>query len=203
MFTSTTDVRTLLDETISEMGLYEEIPRATYRRVLNETIGRLYGEVVREEREVLCSPDVDGAVAISSVSLPSDNAPLREEDILGIHKGSQVIHYLPPSHFHLVSSEDGNFYTVKDQSIRFTPTFTEHGMRVIYLCRPKPYSESDEGRMLPIPDEYLSLLRAKLRGEIFKLANEDSLAAKWLGEYNAALPAFAAYCERARRERVG
>jgi hypothetical protein len=57
--------------------------------------------------------------------------------------------------------------------------------------------------MLPIPDEYLSLLRAKLRGEIFKLANEDSLAAKWLGEYNALLPAFAAYCERARRERVG
>ena len=203
MFTSTTDVRTLLDETISEMGLYEEIPRATYRRVLNETIGRLYGELVREEREVLCSPDIDGAVAISSVSLPSDNAPLREEDILGIHKGSQVIHYLPPSRFHLVLDEDGNFYTVKDQSILFTPPFTGHGMRIIYLCRPKPYSESDEGRMLPIPDEYLSLLRAKLRGEIFKLANEDSLAAKWLGEYNAALPAFAAYCERARRERVG
>ncbi len=203
MFTSTTDVKTLLDETISEMGLYEEIPRSTYRRVLNETIGRLYGELVREEREVLCSPDVDGAVPISSMSMPSDNAPLREEDILGIHKGSQVIHYLPPSRFHLVASEDGNFYTVKDQSIRFTPPFTGHGMRIIYLCHPKPYSESDEERMLPIPDEYLSLLRAKLRGEIFKLANEDSLAAKWLGEYNAALPAFAAYCERARRERVG
>ena len=99
MFTSTTDVKTLLDETISEMGLYEEIPRSTYRRVLNETIGRLYGELVREEREVLCSPDVDGAVPISSMSMPSDNAPLREEDILGIHKGSQVIHYLPPSRF--------------------------------------------------------------------------------------------------------
>ncbi len=202
LFTSTIDVRTLLDETMAEMGLYEEIPRATYRRVLNEAIGRLYGEVVREQGEVYCTPS-GGSLTLSSLLLPFENEPLREEDVLGIHKGTEVIHYLPPCRFHLVSSEDGNFYTVKDQSVLFAPAFTGQDVRLIYLRRPQLYTEDDEARMLPIPDEYLSLLRAKLRGEIFKLANEDSLAAKWLGEYNALLPAFAAYCERARRERVG
>ena len=199
MFTSSINAKTLLDETVAELGLYEEIPRATFRRVLNETLGLLYGEVVREEGEVSCAPK-DGAVSFSSLSMPSDSASLREEDILLIRKGSLYIHYLPPHRFSLVQSADGNFYTVSDKTILFTPTFSGHGMTLFYRRRPRPYSENDEGRVIPIPDEYVPLIRAKLRGEIFKLANEDALAAKWLGEYNALLPAFAAYCERARRD---
>lgn len=198
MFSCNVNAKTLLDETVAELGLYEELPRASLRAALNEAIGRLYIEVVREEAEIPCSP-IDGVIKLSTLSLPADNASLRAEDILRIRKGLSQIHYLPPHRFLLVKSEDGNFYTVRDQSLIFTPTYTGHALHLIYRCRPRSYSERDEGRVLPVPDEYVTLLRAKLRGEAFKLANEDALAAKWLGEYNAILPAFAAYCERVRR----
>lgn len=198
MFSCNVMARTIIDETMTELGTYEELSRATCRTLLNETLGRLYTDVVREEAEVACSP-ADGAISFSALILPSDNAGLRAEDILRIRKGTQFIHYLPPQRFTLVQSADGNFYTVQGGKLLFTPTFTGHGMHLTYLRRPRPFTEGDEGRMLPIPDEYVSMIRAKLRGEMFKLANEDALAAKWLGEYNAVLPAFAAYCERARR----
>ena len=198
MFSGTTTAQTFLDDITQNLGLYEEFPRAVYRSVLNEAIGRLYTELVREEAEVTASP-VDGVISLASLSLPQDNAPLREEDILRIRKGTQQIHRLAPHHFPLVQSEDGNFYTVQNKKILFTPSYTGHTVHVTYLRRPLLYDRNNEARALPIPDEYVPMIRAKLRGEMFKLANEDSLAAKWLGEYNATLPAIAAYCEKARR----
>jgi hypothetical protein len=37
------------------------------------------------------------------------------------------------------------------------------------------------------------MLAARLRGEAYKLANEDALAAKWLSDYNAQLDDFKAF----------
>jgi hypothetical protein len=34
------------------------------------------------------------------------------------------------------------------------------------------------------------MVAAKMRGEAYKIANEDGLAAKWLADYNAQLESF-------------
>jgi hypothetical protein len=41
-----------------------------------------------------------------------------------------------------------------------------------------------------LPAEFIELAKAKLRGESYKYANEDGLAAKWLNDYNALLETF-------------
>ena len=41
-----------------------------------------------------------------------------------------------------------------------------------------------------LPPELIDLAKAKLRGEAYKLANEDGLAAKWLNDYNVLLETF-------------
>ena len=50
---------------------------------------------------------------------------------------------------------------------------------------------NDVNVMLPI--EFIDLVKAKLRGEAYKLANEDSIAAKWLNDYNTLLETFKAW----------
>lgn len=197
MFICNTNAKTLLDETVEELKLYGNIPRATFRRVLNETLGRLYNEVVYEVREA-AGKSVSGEIALSSLPVSADSSNVREEDVLRVFHAGSELQYLPPRRFALVSNNDGNFYTVQDGKILLSPSFSGYTLQVSYLRRPRPYSEGDEGRMLPMPEEYVSLVRAKLRGEIYKLANEDALSAKWLGEYNATLPAFAAYCRRVK-----
>ena len=198
MLHCTVSARELIDSVMEDVGLYQGFPRATYRSLLNETIGRLYTDVVKEEGEVACIPR-DGTVSLASLPLPEGIAPLQEEDVLRIRKVDEYIHYLPPARFHLATTLAGSFYTVKGGAILFAPTYSGHGMTLSYRIRPLPFHKDNEELTLPISDEFVSLIRAKLRGEILKLANEDALAAKWLAEYNAALPAFAAYCERKRR----
>ena len=41
-----------------------------------------------------------------------------------------------------------------------------------------------------VPLEFIDLVKAKLRGEAYKLANEDVLSAKWLNDYNILLENF-------------
>ena len=46
---------------------------------------------------------------------------------------------------------------------------------------------------IPLPVEFIELAKCKLRGEGYKLMNDDGQAAKWLNEYNMLLENFKAY----------
>ena len=67
-------------------------------------------------------------------------------------------------------------------------------MKILYFVRPevKTVSENDEidSKNVMLPPEFLDIARAKLRGEAYKIANEDVLAAKWLSDYNVLLENF-------------
>ena len=49
-----------------------------------------------------------------------------------------------------------------------------------------------------LPYEFLDMVKAKLRGEAYKIANENSIAANWLNDYNAILMDFRAWVETKR-----
>ena len=65
--------------------------------------------------------------------------------------------------------------------------------RVIYNVRPKVKTNTESNVMLPI--EFIDLAKAKLRGEAYKLANEDALAGKWINDYNVLLENFKAWVD--------
>ena len=50
---------------------------------------------------------------------------------------------------------------------------------------------SNDNVMVPV--EFIDLVKAKLRGEAYKLVNEDGIAAKWLNDYNMLLETFKAW----------
>lgn len=55
------------------------------------------------------------------------------------------------------------------------------------------YEYSFGDGVVPLPYEFTELVRCKLRGEAYKLINDDALAAKWIGEYNTLLENFKVY----------
>ena len=69
---------------------------------------------------------------------------------------------------------------------------SEDKIRVIRHARPVPkqlIGESVAGN-IALPADHLEMLRCKLRGEKYRLLNEDTLCAKWIDEYNARLEDF-------------
>jgi hypothetical protein len=50
--------------------------------------------------------------------------------------------------------------------------------------------------------EWLDLLAARMRGEAYKVANEDGLAGKWMNDYNMQLESFKIWAAK-RNERYG
>lgn len=57
------------------------------------------------------------------------------------------------------------------------------------------YEYSFGDGVVPLPYEFVELVRCKLRGEAYKLINDDGVAAKWLAEYDVLLENFKTYIE--------
>lgn len=72
-------------------------------------------------------------------------------------------------------------------------------IKVIYFVRPELIDEKNyTAKKVMVPVEFIDLVKAKLRGEAYKLMNEDAFAAKWLNDYNVLLEDFRAWVEDKR-----
>jgi hypothetical protein len=68
-------------------------------------------------------------------------------------------------------------------------------IKIVYCVRPalKDAKALTDADTVKVPIEFIDLVAAKLRGEAYKLSNEDGLAAKWLNDYNVLLETFKAW----------
>jgi hypothetical protein len=67
-------------------------------------------------------------------------------------------------------------------------------LAIAYIVKPA-LVEVDENDVIQdtnvmVPAEFIDLVKAKLRGEAYKLANEGDYAAMWLNDYNILLETF-------------
>lgn len=71
---------------------------------------------------------------------------------------------------------------------------------VIRYARPIPKRTIGDKIMgtIALPAEFLELMRCRLRGEKYRLMNEDTMCAKWINEYNYHVEAFKAFIESRR-----
>ena len=67
-------------------------------------------------------------------------------------------------------------------------------VKIIHIVKPALVTTENYSNMnVMIPIEFIDLAKSKLRGEAYKLANEDAIAAKWLNDYNILLETFRAW----------
>ncbi len=202
IFTSNLTAKAFLDGILDEMELFSPPSRTRFIEVLDETVTRLYSEIIRH-REVVPMAATGGEISYAAIALAAGH-PVHSEDILAVADeatGHPLFGIARAAESCLPAGTEG--YVLHDDGLLFYPRGQNGSYLITCLYRPTQITADSEARVtVRIATEYLPLLRAKLRGEGYKLAGEDELAAKWLGEYNLLLADFVRYVTEVK-ERQG
>lgn len=83
-------------------------------------------------------------------------------------------------------------YWKQENNLYYNTTPTPDEVKVFYFIRPKLKTKTPT-ETIKLPVEWVCIIRAKLRGEAYKLVNEDNAAAKWLNDYNVLMEQFKQY----------
>ena len=199
MFDSGITVSELIENIRAEADIAYDIPDESYILWLNSLEQLLYREVIKEQGEHLFGiNDVgfNGVLSLVEVRENENEDYIRFEDIHAVYsddtqliKSSLASGVLFPDTYYKISGGVGLNLSNK----------TPNKIKIIYFVRPAiKKAESKESNHVMLPLEFLDLAKAKLRGEAYKIANEDNLAAKWLNNYNVLLETFKAWVEDKR-----
>lgn len=61
----------------------------------------------------------------------------------------------------------------------------------------------DPDPIVPVPIDFIDMVKAKIRGDMYNVANDDDLAGKWYGTYNARLEDFKLWITENKSEVMG
>ncbi len=187
MFNSGKSVKDLITELTDEVEIAIEIPQKSYLGWLTSLEHLCYTEIIKEQREItILNPT--NPINIDELPISEDEAPIRFEDIHTVYADDvQLIKSTLASGMIFPDT----FYKHNDD-LGFNSPYNTLELKIVYLARPK--IKTDDSGYVMFPVEFLDLVKAKLRGEAYKLANEDELSAKWLNDYNILLETFKVWC---------
>ena len=195
MFDSGISAKSLIDELKNtEIDIALDIPDSTYVVWLNALQQLLYTEVIKEQKKKILDASIyQNPIRLSALEAEGENTP-RFEDIHAIYaKFDKKIVQLKKSTLTSGTIFNDTYYKENDH-LGYKTREEPSTLTILYFVRPAlipPTPNGNEKVMIPV--EFIDLVKAKLRGEAYKLANEDNLAAKWLNDYNVLLDTFRAW----------
>lgn len=190
MFDSGMTANALISAVNNEIDVAITIENSSYIRWINEVEQMLYSEVIRERKTaVVENPE-------NPVTLPlpgTGEVQMRFEDIelvyadgVELTKSSMGNDVLTDTYY----KSGGGLYINRTDVAE---------LKIIYNVRPElKTAENINTKNIMLPYEFLELIISRLRGEAYKLANEDGLAAKWLADYNVLVETFKLWVENKR-----
>ncbi|MCK9477995.1 MAG: hypothetical protein M0R40_00650 [Firmicutes bacterium] len=175
----------------NEIDIALPISNKTYIEWLNALEQLLYTEFIREQCKIILANETE--IDIESVTVPAEENNIRFEDIYTVFVDDVQLMkstIVNPDIFVGIYYKQGKKLCVKTETV-------PEEIIIYYFVKPalKTVNASDviqTGNVM-LPYEFIDIVGAKLRGEAYKLANEDANAAKWLNDYNALLESFKAW----------
>ncbi len=208
MYDSGISAAELINQLQIEADIAIEISNAAYVFELNSLEQLLYTEIIREQRSVSVTPPTNNIIDMSTISALKGTGEndIRFEDIYTVyaHTPEQSSETLSIANqlikTNLASSDIfPNTWYNSGGKLGIHTDFTPTKIEIIYFVKPalKTVNASDEVQSgnVSIPYEFIGLIKAKLRGEMYKAVNEDGIAGKWLNDYNVQLENFKAWCQ--------
>lgn len=188
MFDSGVSLKDTINEFKNEVDIALDIPDTSYVEWENSLEQLLYSELILEQREIIIDNPTVSFIDISTITVPHTENIVRFEDIHTVYADdTQLIKSNLASGAILP-----NVYYKQNNGIGYSVQSEPANLRIIYIARPALKTVDDMGNIM-LPVEFVELSKAKLRGEAYKLANEDALAGKWMNDYNILLETFKAW----------
>lgn len=197
MFDSGIKASDLIEQVKDEADIALTIPDTSYVLWLNELEQLLYTELIQEQGKIELGGVNGDIIPIDTLNVPNGENTVRFEDIHAIYADStQLIKSTVASGVIFP-----NTYYKKGCDIGINLIEPPEKVLVVYFVKPELKTVDNlNATDVMVPIEFVDLVTAKLRGEAYKVANEDSLAAKWLNDYNILLETFKAWLSVKRPE---
>lgn len=184
------------------MGLRDEldiasiIPDSAFIRWLNTVEQTVYTELIREMASVHIPVEYYGggdtpSFSLSDIAVQDAADPVIFDDILKVYVDGIELDRV--SLISGVTFDNLGMYYIDGGRVMVKTLVPASEVTVIHVVR--PVKKAVENGELPdvtvkLPAEWLEIAASRLRGEAYKLANDDNLAAKWLNDYNLYLEQF-------------
>lgn len=187
MFNSGITAADLIEQVKDEADIAIPIPDKNYIMWLNTVEQLIYTEIIQEQGETEVTDFSGVVIDISQFPTPADEDTVRFEDIHAVYadktqliKSTLASGVIFPNTYYKIQNNIGLNLKRQPQTVK-----------IIYFVRPALKAETNiDTEYVRVPPEFTDLVKAKLRGEAYKLVNEDSIAAKWLNDYNVILENF-------------
>ena len=199
MYDSGVKCSDFINSIIGEADISIEIQSDSWYRWLNTVEQFIYTEILDE----YASAEIDYAsdsVALSTLTVPSGCASVTYDDVISVYADGVQVEKSGIKG--VMNFSDKNlYYTDYNGNLILSLTEVPNKITVIYRLRPILKTETGNNNVA-VPAEFLDMVSARLRGEAYKIANEDGLAGKWLADYNTQLESFKVWAEK-RNKRYG
>lgn len=199
MYDSGVKCSDFINSIIGEADISIEIQSDSWYRWLNTVEQFIYTEILDE----YASAEIDYAsdsVTLSTLAVPSGCASVTYDDVISVYADGVQVEKSGIKG--VMNFSDKNlYYTDYNGNLILSLTEVPNKITVIYRLRPIMKTETGN-QNVAVPAEFLDMVSARLRGEAYKIANEDGLAGKWLADYNTQLESFKVWAEK-RNKRYG
>ena len=166
MFDSKIKARELITLLQNEVDVAPDVPNESYLTWLSQLEQLLYTEFIKEQGVICVEKPTGNRITLADLPIPAEEAPVRFEDIHTVYadncqliKSTLTSGVIFPNTFYKVGDQLG--YSSEDV----------HELKIIYFVKPAIKTEDST---VKLPFEFIEMVKAKLRGEAFKVADENA-----------------------------
>lgn len=204
MYNSGITTRDFIDSLVEEIDVSLPIGDTSFLRAINTAEQFLYTEILREYVSTTINyADIeDNTIVIGDLNIVNGVEKPVFDDIIKVFADADELEKSG-----VVGAfdfpEKNLYYNRYDGNISLSIDYIPEKITVIYRIRPQiKTTQNVNATYIAVPVEFVELIAAKVRGEMYKLMNEDALSAKWLSDYNSNLENFKVWA-MSRNERFG
>lgn len=190
MYRSGITAESLIARLRTEADITVPVADISYFVWINTVEQLLYSEYVKDYRRADVVPTSENMLSLGDISHSDLEGDVRFSDIYRVYAdGSEL---LPVTLSGSSIIERNRFWDNGDGTIGYDyfEGSTPNKVTIVYFARPTLKSEVNKSNEICLPPEFIELITSRLRGETYKLVNNDVLAQKWLETYNNYLNEF-------------
>lgn len=182
----------LITDIKAEADISVTIPDSVYIRHLNALYQFIYREYIVSEAGEEVPADESGAFTLADLTPAADEDDVVFDDIMHVYLvDDDYYELLKTTHTNSLTCGVPCYYRDNNDEIAIANVDADvSDYYVVRQPRPAFIETAADANNVPLPYEFVQLAVAKLLGEVYKVANDDVLSAKWLNEYNSILEDF-------------